>query len=89
MGDFAIQVKIKFMAKPGQQLSDRELGRKGFVAASGVSFRICRSAARAGVGHRACRLHGCLRGRDEPAAYWRLTRRPSQRSDARSGRGQL
>jgi hypothetical protein len=27
-------------------------------------------------GLRACRLHGCLRGRDEPAAWWRMARRP-------------
>jgi hypothetical protein len=43
-------------------------------------------------GYRSRRLHGCLRGRDAPAACWRLARRTPQRSECavhigRNGQG--
>jgi hypothetical protein len=64
-------------------LSDHAPGRKGCFTLA-VSLLVQH--------RRACRLHGCLRGRDGPAACWRLARRTPQRSECavpigRNGQG--
>lgn len=73
------------MGGPAAELSDPVPGCKGCLHISvsiSIEFR------------RACRFHGCLRGRDGPAACWRMARRTPQRSECavpyrpqRAGRG--